>query len=335
MWNSRYLLILLALAGCGPGGEEPSIGEGFVAPATLNLRRELGPRQPSVATVNHGERVEILAKRRRFVRVRTKSGAVGWTDGALLFTPEQMGELRALGLRAAGMPSQGEATVLDSLNVHTQADRQAPSFLQIREGQRVAVVAHRFVSSTERADDWSLVRVSESQAGWVLTRMLVMAIPDEVAQYAEGHRITSYFSLGQVKDGDEVKHNWLWTTLAQDRQPFEFDSARVFVWSLRRHRYETAFIARNLKGYYPVGAHLEPGAQPSFSLVLEEKDGLRHRRRYAFQGYRVRLVEKTPWIPPAEVQTSPGATGARAPGADRPWQWLSDLRRRLFRSGRE
>ena len=66
-------------------------------------------------------------------------------------------------------------------------------------------------------DDWSLVRTPDGKAGWVLTRPLSMAIPDEVAQYAEGHRITSYFALGQVHDDDVVKNNWLWTTITKGR----------------------------------------------------------------------------------------------------------------------
>jgi hypothetical protein len=56
------------------------------------------------------------------------------------------------------------------------------------------------------ADDWSLVRTSGGQSGWVFTRRLWMAVPDEVAQYAEGHRIVSYFSLGEVRDGDQTRH---------------------------------------------------------------------------------------------------------------------------------
>jgi len=64
------------------------------------------------------------------------------------------------------------------------------------------------------------------------------------------------------KDGDQVKHNWLWTTATSGLRTAEFDSIRVFVWSLSRHRYETAFIERNVTGFYPVQLAAVPGAAP-------------------------------------------------------------------------
>ena len=63
-----------------------------------------------------------------------------------------------------------------------------------------------------------------------------MAIPDDVAQYAEGRRITSYFPLGETKDGNTVKKSWLWTTVEHGLAPYDFDSLRVFIWNSRRHR---------------------------------------------------------------------------------------------------
>jgi hypothetical protein len=324
--RSLLALLLLLITGCGDGNEERVIGEGFVAPATLNLRKELGPRQPSVATLRHGDHVEILGNRRRFVKVRAKNGAVGWTDRGSLFSPEQMAELKALGERAARLPSQGEATVLDTLNVHTEPSRPSPSFHQIREGEHVAVVGHQLTPRTSPElppDDWSLVRITSTNSGWVLTRMLFMSIPDEVAQYAEGHRITSYFSLGEVKDGEQIKHNWLWTTIEKGREPYQFDSFRVFVWSLRRHRYETAYIERNLIGYYPVRVTPVPDAPSQFSLVIEDKDGTRMLRTYMFQGFRVRLVSKAPWTPePVPPAAKPAASGQDAQDQS----WLTRLR---------
>lgn len=52
-------------------------------------------------------------------------------------------------------------------------------------------------------EDWTLVRTKTGDPGWVLTRNLLISVPDEVAQYAEGKRITSYFELGTVNDEEK------------------------------------------------------------------------------------------------------------------------------------
>jgi hypothetical protein len=151
------------------------------------------------------------------------------------------------------------------------------------------------------SDDWSLVRTKDGKVGWVLTRMLNMAIPDEVAQYAEGHRITSYFPLGQVQDGDTVKNNWLWTTVVKGLEPYEFDSFRVFVWSRKHHRYETAYIERNVVGHYPVEVTTK-GEAPSFSVVVETNDGGLVRKTYTFDSYRIRMVKREAYNPHQEAE---------------------------------
>jgi hypothetical protein len=357
---------LSILAGCS---RDPNrlvvIGEGYVGPMTLSIREELAAKAPTVATVKHGQRLEILQRRRRFVRVRTPGGAEGWLDGSQLMTSEQMEELRQRATQYANAPSMGRATVHDSLNIHTEPNRQAPSFHRIPEQGSVEVLAQKVaprvpfdppapptppkpvpvrkrkpkeekvpalpppqapeppenwleLSKTEfpepekteetnpkvvekprvRLDEWSLVRTTDGKVGWVVTRALVMAIPDEVAQYAEGHRITSYFSLGTVQDEGKVKHSWLWTTISKSFEPYQFDGLRVFTYNTRRHRYETAYIERNLKGYYPVQAFpkgLNGSGSPAFTAIVEEGDGQVYKRTYEFQGYRYRLTGREPW----------------------------------------
>ncbi len=353
-------LFCCCLSGCKEEpARMPSLGEAFAGPITLNLREDIAPGSKTVATLKHGDRVELLQARRRFIKVRTTKGVEGWTDNRQLMMPEQMKELRDFSERSAILPSQGSATVFSTLNMHAEPNRQSPSFYQIAEGSPVDVVGHRAtprvtqvpaaappilkplpvvrrkksgkkdsaippppkapapkppenwleLSKTRpaeqqslpvklpepvvpiRMDDWSLVRTKNGKAGWVLTRMLNMTIPDEVAQYAEGHRITSYFSLSKVQDGDLAKNNWLWTTIRDGALPYEFDSFRVFIWSLRHHRYETAYIQRNVKGFYPIEVKL--GATPSFSLILEGDDGKLYRQTYIFEGNRVHLAGKT------------------------------------------
>jgi hypothetical protein len=123
----------------------------------------------------------------------------------------------------------------------------------------------------------------------VLTSRLYLAIPDEVAQYAEGHRITSYFSLGKVRDGDVQKDIWLWTTAESLGEDHDFDSYRVFTWSLRHHRYETAYIQRREIGFFPVLAKTG-----EFSVCLEIAPGQRVRKQYTMSGNAVKPAGQTP-----------------------------------------
>ncbi len=127
-------------------------------------------------------------------------------------------------------------------------------------------------------DEWSLVRNVAGQSGWVLTRRLSMAVPDEVAQYAEGRRITSYFSLGKITDEEKTHDIWLWTTVESGEKDYDFDSYRVFVWSLRHHRYETAYIQRRVEGYAPVVRNTVDG-RAGFAVCLNV-DGQRVRKQY-------------------------------------------------------
>jgi hypothetical protein len=190
------------------------------------------------------------------------------------------------------------------------------------------------IKEAEPMDDWSLVRTASGQSGWVLTRLLFMAIPDEVAQYAEGRRITSYFPLGEMHDGGEVKKIWLWTTIEQSLQPYDFDSYRVFVWSVRHHRYETAYIQRRVTGYFPV--LVEP---PGFSVCVNAAGGRRVRRVYSLNGIAVRpagekpceahVIEKLPADAHAMLiarEQEPGSPSFFARVRDR----LRSLRKRWF-----
>jgi hypothetical protein len=177
--------------------------------------------------------------------------------------------------------------------------------------------AEKQVKEAEPMDDWSLIRTAGGQSGWVLTRRVFMAIPDEVAQYAEGRRITSYFPLGEIRDGEQVKKIWLWTTIEESLQPYDFDSYRVFVWSLRHHRYETAYIQRRVKGYFPV--LLEA---PGFSVCVEGRDGGRSRRIYSAVSGVIRPAgEKSCQAPPAiekPVDSTPALTAQARAAAPEP-----------------
>ncbi len=400
-------LLLVFLSGCSTKPAPPAaIGEAYVAPVSLVIRKELSPRSDVVATLKHGERLEVLQIRRRFVRVRTTQDVEGWTDNRQLMTTAQMDRLRKLIEVGAKLPSQGRGTVYETLNIHSEPNRSAPSFYQIPENGSVEVIGRRVAprvpyksevvaaptpvvpkkskkkkAEPEKAkvpplpmprppklredwlelsrrdplpddpktkgevtpgpppikyDEWSLVRTKDGKSGWVLARMISMAIPDAVAQYAEGNRITSYFSLGDVKDEDgNPRNHWLWTTLSRSLQPYEFDGFRVFIFNTRRNRFETAYIERNVKGYLPVETHsveITEGKNrltvQGFSLITEDDEGQFWKRTFAFQGYRVRLVNKLPaQKPDADSLTNDGDTSLLSKAAQAPQDVRSFMQR--------
>jgi hypothetical protein len=353
-------LAAFLLAGCGSAPDrESAIGEAYAGPATLKLRSEIDPKSKVVATLHHGVRLEILAQRRRWYKVRAKNGAEGWTDDRELLDTGQMDRLRALAKETAGLPSQGSATTFDSLNVHTEPNRYSASFLQVKEGEKFDVIAHRINARTplpkrelvpakpkpekpvkgkkskssvppppppaapalpqdwvalskERAripeddlppvakDDWTLIRTADGESGWVLTSRVYMSIPDEVAQYAEGHRITSYFSIGKISDGEVRKDIWLWTTATELGEDHDFDGYRVFTWSLKHHRYETAYIQRRERGFFPTIAKAG-----EFSVCLENDAGVRVRKQYTLLGNAVRSAGEKPCEKAFEAEQGP------------------------------
>ena len=82
MWRPSLLLalaLLVILGGCTADTEQP-LSQAFVAPASINLRSQLGQKSGTVSVLKHGERVTIVDVRRRFVKVRTQKGAEGWMD---------------------------------------------------------------------------------------------------------------------------------------------------------------------------------------------------------------------------------------------------------------
>lgn len=382
--------LIFSLIACAPAQRhDPALGEAFVGPAELNLRKEISPKSPTITTAHFGDKVSIIGTRRSFVRVRTKAGLEGWTNERMLLLPADIDQIKAQSEKARAYPSQGLATTYSALRVHAQPSLQSPSYLLLKEGEKFDVLEHRLVKSPPASarkplipatpkpakkpakeskskiplppkpaapslpldwlelskegedadppkppepppatpeDDWSLVRVASGQSGWVLTRLVSMAIPDEVAQYAEGRRITSYFSLGKVHDGDKVKDVWFWTTIESSKHPYDFDGFRVFIWSLRRHRYETALIQRHVIGFFPTTADSKAGTA---TVCVAKDDGVRYRRTYQLVENVIKFVGEHP------CEESPaGATSvsAAAPQQSVPKQGTLDKLKGQFKS---
>jgi hypothetical protein len=126
-------------------------------------------------------------------------------------------------------------------------------------------------------EDWWLVRDEANHTGWMLAGRLDVDMPDEVAQYGEGQRFVGAYPISTVVDeqantpGHKVTEYVTVLTPPKPGLPFDFDQVRVFVWSLRRHRYETGFRLHPIQGFLPVKITRVPtagGSEPAFSFFI-------------------------------------------------------------------
>ena len=144
-------------------------------------------------------------------------------------------------------------------------------------------------------EDWWLIRDEQARVGWLLTRMVDLDVPLEIAQYAEGQRLIAFFVLNQVSDGDKKVPQYLVLfSEPKDGQPFDYNQIRVFTWNVRRHRYETAYREHNLNGVLPVTVSQEnfdkEGILPVFVLLVKDDAGNILERKYKLNTPIVRRV---------------------------------------------
>jgi hypothetical protein len=133
-------------------------------------------------------------------------------------------------------------------------------------------------------EDWWLVRDTSGRTGWMLAGRLDVDVPDEVGQYSEGQRMVGAYILTKVTDpeattpGNQVPEYVTVLGPPTAGLPFDFDQVRVFTWSIKKHRYETAFRLHPIQGFLPVRIGTQPGpngsAMPSFSFQIANGQNL-------------------------------------------------------------
>jgi SH3-like domain-containing protein len=154
-------------------------------------------------------------------------------------------------------------------------------------------------------EDWWLARDSQGHVGWVLSRMVDLDVPLDIAQYAEGQRFVALFVLSEVQDGDKKVPQYLAVmTEPHDGLPFDYNQVRVFTWGIKRHRYETAYRDHNLEGFLPVTVGHEDfgkeGMLPTFILRAKDAGGNITDRKYKLNSPIVRRV-----LAPGEEKEKP------------------------------
>ncbi|HEV2577516.1 MAG TPA: SH3 domain-containing protein [Acidobacteriaceae bacterium] len=295
--QARWLLAIAAIcglivpSGCSRFRAHSETQYVYVIAKNSILRDRVAAVSNRTGEVTNGEKLEVLERDRRFVKVKTPEGNVGWLETRLTADQALADQFDALRRQHQKDPVIASATARDDVYLHISPGRETDRFFRLSENDPVSLLERATVAkplppgglvadaqkpaTTTKGkpapttppppamEDWWLVRGANGQTGWVYSHLIDVSVPDTLARYAEGQRVVGSYLLTTVNDPESgmldngqtvtsvpeyvaVLNSW------QAGLPYDFDQVRVFIWNIKKHRYETSFREHNIEGYLPV-----------------------------------------------------------------------------------
>lgn len=136
---TAVLLLLSLIAGCNRQGLVHHEYM-YVSAAETSLRDRVAMLYDKVGTVHNGDRVEVLEKERRFLRVRTDGGQEGWIEERSLVPQDIYDGFVKLAQENANTPVQAHGTTRAELNMHLTPSREAEHLYQLTDGEKITIL---------------------------------------------------------------------------------------------------------------------------------------------------------------------------------------------------
>jgi hypothetical protein len=258
--------------------------------------------------VTNGQPLEVLEHGRRFLKVKTQKNEIGWIEERAVIDAKAYQAFEQVGVQHKDDTVVATGVLRDDIYLHLKPGREAEKFyllaanakVQLLERATVAKVAPGATPVAKPAapkaakpvapaahplnqpeseppvlEDWWLVRDGQGRAGWLLAGRVDVDVPDEIGTFAEGQRYVGAYIFNKVLDPESTLPDHMvpqYVTLLSPPKaglPFDFDQVRVYTWSVRHHRYETAFRLHPIQGYLPMRVTPAEGAKaPTFSFLI-------------------------------------------------------------------
>lgn len=231
------LSLVAGVSGCSRLRPKPPAQYVYVTAKQTFLRDRVAAVSNRTATVENGDRLEVLEHGRRFIKVQTAKGEQGWVDEKAVATQEIYDQFDALKQQHQSDPVVASAVVRDEVYMHSKPGRDTDRFYRLAEGEKLKLLARATlpkpvppgtrvakpvpspVPAAKGAkpapvpaapdvppppvmEDWWLVRDSKGDTGWLYSRMMDVDAPDALTRYAEGQRIVGAYILTTVNDPD-------------------------------------------------------------------------------------------------------------------------------------
>lgn len=307
--SAAALFAVLPVVGCARLEPHPPGEFVYVLVENQSLRDRVAVVSNPVAEVANGERLQVLEHGRRFLKVKTDHGAVGWIEDHEVIDQKVYDDFAQLEKDHERDPVVATGTLRSTSPylLHDAPGRATDRFYQLPVDAKVQLLARASVARPKPAqampvpveeaaknkspqappppdlEDWWLVRDGGGHVGWVRSHVLDEDVPDAIAGLGEGQKIVGAYVLRTVDDpdanvpGNQVAEYVTVMASWKDGLPYDFDQVRVFTWNVRKHRYETAYRERNIEGYLPVRVSRQTFGnqqEPIFSFRVASGDAV-------------------------------------------------------------
>jgi hypothetical protein len=284
-----------------------------------------------IANLAYGQPVEVYQRDADNVLIGTPAGVRGWISSVSLIDADLWRRVSLLAETTKSMPVQAVGHTRARANLHTRPGRQAPVILEAPGDSPLVVLQHAAApndqgpenaeaKSPATSDGWWLVRANVkdvgSVSGWVLDRLVLLDLPEPLPEYqsSEAFTIVAWFEINRAVDSasGDYKPEYLVAGTRDPQGACDFTLARVYTWSTKRSRYETAFLDSSLCGKLPVDVTpaKTPGGDAYFRFQDMGADGLENRV-YAMKLTTVRRINAASRSTQREVQAKNERPSAR------------------------
>ncbi len=270
------LLFVILLTSCAPK-PEPVLDHGTVISKNASMRLKNSSTSRTIRVLDTGDKVEVLERQENWYRVRYGTDIQGWMEGSTVLTNGTKDRIQNLVASSQNQEPQNTAVLKQAANFRLEPGRSTPIIRRLESGAKVEILERATLprpGSPSSYDVWLKVRPSPIEIGWVLSGALEFDIPSEIAQYSEEYTYAAVKVINRIHDPIAGEINWY---VVGERRPshdpnVDFQGIRVFTWNMKKHKYETAFRVKGLRGVYPLEIG-QDGVNPTFRVYELDEDG--------------------------------------------------------------